>query len=111
MREGGRWFRTGSCWCRTGSCWNLLVQEGDRWCGKAVAVSGLVVAGVCWCRTGNRCCKKVTGSGLVATGAELVAAGICWCRKMVAVVGLVAASAGRWSPVQVGSCWCRLKEY
>ena len=45
VQEDGRWFRTGNRWCRTGSCWYLLVQEGDRWCRKAVAGSGLVVAG------------------------------------------------------------------
>ena len=42
----------------------------------------------------------VAGEGLVAAGAELVAAGICWCRKVVAGARLVAASAGKWSPVQ-----------
>ena len=49
MQESGRWC--------------LLVQEGDRWCRKAVA------------GTGKRCCRKVTGAGLVAAGAELVSAG------------------------------------
>ena len=64
-----------------------LVQEGDRWCRKAVAGAGRAAAGVYWCRK--------------------VAAGVCWCRKAVAGAGLeaagaelVAASAGKWSPVQ-----------
>ena len=48
---------------------------------------GLAAAGVCWCRK--------------------VAAGVCWCRKAVTGAGLaatsaelVAASAGKWPPVQ-----------
>ena len=47
----------------------------------------LVSAGICWCRK--------------------VAAGVCWCRKAVAGAGLaaadaelVAASTGKWLPVQ-----------
>ena len=69
-----------------------------------VASSVLVAAGICWCR------KVVTGSGLVAAGAELVAAGAgrwsllqeggrqsrtcsCFCREVVAGAGVVIASA------------------
>ena len=50
----------------------------------------------------------IAGAGLIAAGAE---AGSCWFRKMVAGAELVAAAAGKWSPVQEGSCWCRLKGY
>ena len=76
----------------------------------------------------------VTGSGLIAAGAELVAAGICWCRKAVAgsrrrtleqeggrccrnvdagagIVAagaeLAAAGAGRWSLLQEGGRRCK----
>ena len=79
-----------------------------------VAGSGLVVAGVCWCR------KVDTGSGLVVAGANwwllvqesgrwcpLVQEGNHWCKKAVVGAGLaaagvelVAASAGKWPPVQ-----------
>ena len=49
----------------------------SAWCRKVVVGSGLVNAGVCWCR------KVVAGAGLAAAGAESVA-----------------ASAGKWLPVQ-----------
>ena len=87
-----------------------------------VAGSGLVAVGICYCR------KVVAGSGLIAAGAELVAAGArrwsllqeggrrcrtgsCFCREVVADAGVVVAATGKWSPVQEGSCWWRLKEY
>ena len=41
--------------------------------------------------------------------------GSCWCKKVIVAAGLVvvgagpvAASAGKWSPVQEGSYWCSL---
>ena len=59
------------------------MQEGDRWCRKAVAGLGLVVTGVCWCR------KVIAGAGRAVAGAGPAAAG----------AELVITAAGR-SPVQ-----------
>ena len=87
------------------------MQESDRWCRKAIAGAGLVVAdaelvfaGICWCRkvaAGVCWCRKAVA------GAGRAAAGVCWCRKAVAGAGLAAAGAepvdafaGKWPPVQ-----------
>ena len=40
-----------------------------------------------WCRTGSYFCSEVAAGS-----------------------GVVVAAAGKWSSVQEGSCWCRLKE-
>ena len=108
MQEGDRWFRTGNCWCRK----VITVARGS-----------LLHEGCRWRRTGSCWCRKVVAAGveLIAVragrwllpqkGGRLKRAGSCFCMDMVAGVGVVVAAAEKWSPMQEGSCWCRLKGY
>ena len=68
--------------------WFQLVQEVGRWCRTGSCWYRLVQEIGRWFRTSSR-----------------------WCRELAAGAGVVVAAAVKWSPVQEGSCWYRLKEY
>ena len=81
------------------------MQEGDRLCRKAAAGAELVSAGAGrWSlQEGGRFRHQqlpVLHQQLVQNWQLLVPEGGCCCRKVVAGARLVAASAGKWSPLQ-----------